>query len=407
MRLLVSFAALLLSVALLQLSSGGVGPLDALAGRAAGFTRAEVGLLGSAHFAGFFLGCWAAPRLMGTVGHSRAFAACTAAGAIGMLGHTLTGDPYAWAGLRVMSGLCVAGCYTVIEAWLHAKVTNATRARVSGAYRAVDLGASLAAQLMIGILAPLELYLAYNILAILCCASLLPLTLTTLRQPETPATPRLRPGLAWAKSPLAAAAVMVSGLTGSSFRMVGPLYGADTGLAPEEIGLFLATYVGGGAAGQIPMGWIADRWPRRRVLLALGLAGIAGCAAMAASAGLGASAAYAASFAFGLATFPVYSVAAAHAHDFAEDAERVELSAALLFFYAAGAIAAPLAAARLMTAYGPAALFALIAAANAGLVLLAIARGRARPAATRTAYVYTPRTSPLLGRLLGAARRRG
>ena len=82
MRLLISFAALFLSVILLQLSSGGVGPLDVLSGLQLGFTKQEIGFLGSAHFLGFFIGCWWAPRLMGSVGHSRAFAAFTAAGAI-------------------------------------------------------------------------------------------------------------------------------------------------------------------------------------------------------------------------------------------------------------------------------------------------------------------------------------
>jgi MFS family permease len=61
---------------------------------------------------------------MGSVGHSRAFAAFTAMGAIGLLAHMLVVDPYAWALMRVASGLCIAGCYTVIEAWLQAKVTN-------------------------------------------------------------------------------------------------------------------------------------------------------------------------------------------------------------------------------------------------------------------------------------------
>ncbi len=92
MRMLISFAALFLSVALLQLSSGGVGPLDALSGIALDFTTQEIGLLGSAHFVGFFIGCWWAPRLMGAVGHSRAFAAFTAAGAIGLLAHMLIID---------------------------------------------------------------------------------------------------------------------------------------------------------------------------------------------------------------------------------------------------------------------------------------------------------------------------
>ena len=58
MRLLISFAALFLSVILLQLSTGGVGPLDALSGLALDFTNAQIGLLGSAHFVGFFIVCW-------------------------------------------------------------------------------------------------------------------------------------------------------------------------------------------------------------------------------------------------------------------------------------------------------------------------------------------------------------
>lgn len=188
MRLLISFAALFLSVVLLQLSTGGVGPLDALSGLALDFTTAQIGLLGSAHFVGFFIGCWFAPRLMGTIGHSRAFAAFTAAGAIGLLAHMLVIDPYAWALMRVASGLCVAGCYTVIEAWLQAKVTNETRGRAMGIYRVVDMGASLAAQLLISVLAPAS-YVSYNLLALLCCAALLPLTLSRLREPETPEAP--------------------------------------------------------------------------------------------------------------------------------------------------------------------------------------------------------------------------
>ena len=196
MRLLISFAALFLSVLLLQLSSGGVGPLDALSGIQLGFSKAEIGLLGSAHFVGFFIGCWWAPRLMGEIRHSRAFAAFTAAGAIGLLAHMLVIDPYAWAVMRVASGLCVAGCYTVIEAWLQSKVSNATRGRTMGIYRVVDMSGSLMAQLMIGILAPAS-YVSYNLLAILCCAALLPLTLTKVAQPDTPTAPRLRPRLAF------------------------------------------------------------------------------------------------------------------------------------------------------------------------------------------------------------------
>ena len=400
MRLLLSFAALFLSIIFLQLGTGGVAPLDALSGVALGFSRAEIGLLGSAHFFGFFIGCWWAPRLVGTVGHSRAFAAFTAAGTIGILAHMMMVDPIAWAGLRILSGLCVAGCYTVIEAWLQDRATNAVRGRAMGTYRIVDTLGSLGAQLVIGVLAPAA-YFSYNLLAILCCAALLPVTISRAEQPAMPPAPRLRPGLAWSRSPLASMGVVVSGITTAAFRMVGPIYGIEVGLSAERIALFLAAFVVGGALVQLPIGWLADRFDRRHVLIGISVAAAASCALTVAVSGLGTVPVFVAAAAFGAATLPVYSIATAHAHDFAESSERVELSAALMFLYAIGAIASPLLASALIEGYGPSAMFAFIAAAHVALVAFGLVRMRARPApADRTLYVYTPRTSFLIGRLL-------
>ncbi|MCI2398888.1 MFS transporter [Aliiroseovarius subalbicans] len=406
MRLIISFASLFLSVALLQLSSGGVGPLDALSGLALDFTKAQVGLLGSSHFIGFFIGCWWAPRLMGNVGHSRAFAVFTAMGAIGLLAHMLWINPTAWAVMRIASGLCVAGCYTVIEAWMNARATNETRGRVMGSYRIVDLGGSLVAQLMIGVLEPAH-YVSYNILAILCCAAILPLAMTRASQPETPDAPRLRPGLAWTRSPLAVAGVIVAGLTSAAFRMVGPIYGQEVGLEPGQLAWFLASFVLGGALAQYPIGWLADKYDRRWVLIWLSVAAMGSCAITVLGAGLGVTGILLTAGLFGFTTFPVFSVATAHAHDFADTRERVELSAALMFFYACGAIASPLLTSSLIGAYGPPALFAFIALGHAGLIVFSVTRTRARPTVeARTPYVYAPRTSFVVGRLFGRARDR-
>jgi MFS family permease len=406
MRLLISFAALFLSVLLLQLSSGGVGPLDALSGLALGFTNQQIGLLGSSHFLGFFIGCWWAPRLMGSVGHSRAFAAFTAAGAIGLIAHMLIINPYAWAGMRIASGLCVAGCYTVVEAWLQAKVTNENRGRAMGVYRVVDMSGSLMAQMMIGILAPAS-YVSYNLLAILCCAALLPLTLTTAAQPATPSAPRLRPKLAYARSPLAAAGVLVAALSSASFRMVGPLYGQEVGLSAGQIAYFLSAFVLGGAIAQYPAGWLADKYDRRWILIWLSVAAMVSCGFTVFSAGMGVNGIMLAAFLFGMTSFPIYSVASAHAHDFADDSERVELSAALMFYFAVGAIAAPYAASMLIESYGPGALFLMIASGHALLIIFGLTRMRARPTPQdKTRYVYAPRTSFLIGRLTGKSRKR-
>ncbi|WP_120502907.1 MFS transporter [Sulfitobacter mediterraneus] len=404
MRLLISFAALFFSVILLQLSSGGTGPLDVLSGTVLGFSRQEIGMLGSAHFFGFFIGCWWAPRLMGSVGHSRAFAAFTATGAIGLMAHMVVIDAYAWAVMRVASGLCVAGCYTVIEAWLQSKVTNETRGRTMGIYRVVDMTGSLGAQMIIGILAPAS-YVSYNLLAMGCCAALLPLTLTKVKQPETPESPRLRPMLAVTRSPLAAAGVVVAALSSASFRMVGPIYGQEVGLSAGQIAWFLSAFVLGGALAQFPIGWLADKYDRRVVLIWLSVAAMASCFITVMASGMGTVGIMLTAGLFGLTTFPIYSVAAAHAHDFASSEERVELSAALMFFFALGAIFAPYLASVLIENFGASALFLMISAGHAVLVVFGLTRMRARPTRKdRTRYVYAPRTSFQVGRLLGRSR---
>lgn len=406
MRLIISFAALFLSVILLQLSSGGVGPLDALSGIALDFTTTQIGLLGSAHFVGFFIGCWWAPRLMGSVGHSRAFAAFTAAGTIGLMLHMLIIDPWAWTLMRVATGCCVAGCYTVIEAWLQSKVTNATRGRTMGTYRIVDMTASLMAQLVISVLEPAS-YVSYNILALFCCAALIPLTLTRVRQPETPAAPRLRPKLLIECSPLAAAGVLVAAVSSASFRMVGPLYGEGVGLATDQIAWFLASFVLGGAIAQYPVGWLADKYDRRHVLIGLSVAAILSCIVTASVQELSATGVMLTAFFFGLTSIPIYSVSAAHANDFVDSSKRVELSAALMFFFATGAIAAPLLASTLIAQFGPGAMFTMIALAHAYLIVYGFLRMRRRSSPDRrTRYVWSPRTSFIIGRLTGTDRDR-
>lgn len=113
-------------------------------------------------------------------------------------------------------------------------------------------------------------------------------------------------------------------------------------------------------------------------------------------------------FFFGMATYPVYSIAAAHAHDFVDDDTRAELSAALLFYYAIGAIFAPYLAAWLVTGYGPPALFVMVGVGHFALLLFGLGRIRVgRKPRERTNYVWAPRTSFLIGRLTRRGRTDG
>ena len=400
MRLLISFAALFLSIAFLQLSSGSIGPLDVLSGFELGFSKTQIGILGSAHFLGFFVGCWWAPRLLGTVGHARGFAAFAACGAIGAIAHPLYPEPWVWAGLRIMTGLCIAGCYTIIEAWMQSKVTNQSRGRVMGIYRAVDIISSSSAQLMIAVLEPAS-YISYNLLAILCCACLFPLTLTRLDQPRIPPAPRLRPIKTALISPLGVAGVIVAGVTSSSFRMVGPIYGQEVGLSAQQIGYFLATVLMGGALAQFPIGFLADKFDRRWVLISLSAASVIVCGVIAAINSMQLWLIFAGAILFGIATYPIFSVSAAHTNDFVDPESAIEVNASLIFLYGIGAIFSPLVTSSLIDRFGPSALFTFIALAHVLLVIFSLMRMRARPTnVDRTSYTYIPRTSFTIGKLL-------
>jgi len=200
----------------------------------------------------------------------------------------------------------------------------------------------------------------------------------------------------------------VSGVTMAAFRMVGPIYGIEVGLTKDLIALFLSAFVIGGALVQLPLGWLADRFDRRHVLIVISVGSTPACWATIAVAHMGTVAVFAGAAFFGATSLPIYSLSAAHAHDFASDDERVELSAALMFLYAVGAIASPTVASWLIEAYGASAMFVFLSAIHVLLVVFGLLRMRARPVPdTRTPYVYTPRTSFLIGRLLRRTGREG
>ena len=76
-----------------------------------------------------------------------------------------------------------------------------------------------------------------------------------------------------------------------------------------------------------------------------------------------------------------------------------------MFFYALGAIAAPFVASALIALYGPPAMFGMIGLAHLVLVVFGLGRMRVRDAPEhRTRYIYAPRTSFMIGRLLGRQR---
>ena len=408
MKTIISLSALLVSVVLVQMGIGSLRPFDTISGQALGFSSIEIGFIASGHFAGFLLGCLFSPNLVKRVGHSRAFAVMAGVAVISIIAHPIYPDPLFWAFIRVFAGFSVAGCYTLIESWLQAKVTNEIRGKVFSIYRVVDMSGQLLASGIIATLSPAS-YISYNLIAIIMCLSILPLALTQSKEPALPEQVRYRPFFAYSVSPLAALGVIVAGISTSTFGSVGPIYAIAVGLDLTEIAFFLVLSILGGLTAQIPAGILSDRFSRRVVLMIFSIMATALCIGMATPlvymSVSGMKLVFVFSFLFGFTTLPIYSICAAHASDFLKPTEMLSLSASLIFLYAAGAIVSPLIAGWLIDTYSPSMMFTFISAAHLMLMLFTIYRNFARPVvALGRRYAYVPRTSLFIASIVKGRR---
>ena len=407
MRVLISISALLMAVFLVQVSTGTLGPLDALSGLAIGFSRTEIGMIGSSHFVGFIFGCFLSPLLIRRVGHARTFSFVTGLSIIAVLLHPLWENLYFWMLLRVFSGVAVAGAATVIESWLNAKLNNENRSRYFSFYRIFDMSGALVAQALIATLPPAE-FMAYSLVAIFLCLSFFPLALTKSVQPALPNHMNWRPFLAARISPIAVAGVVIVGATGAAVRMVGPLFAFDSNLSSAQIGLFLALFIFGGAISQFPVGFLADKFAKRTLMMALSLSTVLISAIMQfelVTQFLGTYRYFILVFVFGMATMPIYSLAATHANDLCHTNDMTDLSASLIFFFALGAIASPILAGSLIDSYGPNSLFVYFAILHIALFVFGFYRVIRRPVIHFTKpYRYIPRTSLFIAKTVKTLR---
>jgi MFS family permease len=217
--------------------------------------------------------------------------------------------------------------------------------------------------------------------------------------------PRLRPIKAALLSPAAALGIIVAGITGAGFRMVGPIYGVENAMNQTQIAIFLACAILGGVAAQYPVGWVADKTDRRLVLLGLSVLAACSCLGIATLIQPGdIGGLYLGAFLFGVTAYPIYSVSAAYANDLSPPDFTVELNAALIFLYSIGAILSPAISAWLIALAGPAAMFFFMAGVHIALVVFTLFRmTRRRAIEPRTPFRYIPRTSMLLGRMFKSA----
>ncbi len=390
-------AALLLSVAILIMGNGLQQTLLPVRASLEKFDALEIGLMGSAYYLGFVLGCVRGGRLIQRVGHIRAFAALTAIASTVALVHVLSIEPDIWTLMRALTGFCFAGLYLVIESWLNERADNTNRGFVMGIYTMVNLSVIVAGQMMLTLGDPQQFPL-FALSSILVSLAAVPVALTVSPQPPPIAEARLRPLRLYRISPVGVVGVFLVGITNGAFWTIGPAYAEGIGANTDEIAIFMSIAVMGGALAQWPVGRLSDRFDRRYIVIGGCALGIAAALGLIAFGGTGGWTAIAFACMFGAAALPLYAICAAHAFDFVERSELVEAASGLLLANGIGSVIGPMAAAATMRETGPAGLFictAVVHFALGAFVLWRISRRTALPVEARTGFDLTS-TAPTM-----------
>src|SRR5262245_15793003 len=398
-----SVFSLLLGSGLMAFGVGLIGLLLPIRMDAEGVAPQIAGYVMSAYYAGFVAGSLMAQRIIGRVGHIRAFAAFAATLTAAIMVHALIFNVPLWALMRASVGFCMAGLYAVIESWLNVRSPNELRGRVLSLYTITIYISSGIGQLAINIddTAGLELFCLG---ALLTSLSLVPVVMTRVAGPELGNIKTMSLAGLYQASPLGTVATAGSGLMSGSLYALGAVYGTQIGLSVFETSIFMGAPIIGVFRLQWPIGRLSDKFYRLTVLFGVLLSTVAASILLAAF-----------SFAQGnfllLATAnlllggflaTIYPTAVAHAFDYIDRSRMIAANSGMLLAWAVGATAGPLIASSVMGPVGPSGLFVFIAVVSTVLAAYTqwrMSRRAAKPAEQQSKFVPVPSTSAIAGAL--------
>ena len=351
---------LLVAAAILLAGNGLQGTLLAVRANLEGFPTSLIGVLMSAYFAGFVLGCRFNPSFIKSVGHIRTFLALASIASASALLHPLFVNVWVWAILRAVTGFCFAGLIMVIESWINERATNANRGQILSVYRVIDLTATTAGNALLATANPADFQL-FATVSILMSLALVPVALTKTDAPKPIETARLDIPRLFKLSPVAAVGAPMVGLANASFWGVGAVYAQKLGYDNALIASFISIVIIGAALLQWPLGWLSDRIDRRRVMLGAAVFGIASTLSLAYFGGKSPELLLGFGALFGAFIIPMFGLTAAHANDHANAGEAVSTNGGLLLLHGCGSVVGATLGAFVMSIFGPPSLFIYIA----------------------------------------------
>ncbi len=272
--ILLSLFALFLSGFAVMLGNGLVGILIPTRLAVEGVSADNIGIIMSSYAVGYLIGGYYVRRLVVRVGHIRVYTACAAAMAVAILSCYLWVNEWLWFVLRIVMGFSIASINIVADSWLSERATSETRGRILAANQIVIMLAMFFGSFLINI-APVAEATLYILAALLLCCGVVPLALSRASAPEVVEAPAMPLWQLFKFSPLGVVSVLVCGVALTSLLSMLVVYGKEKGIVGFDASLLLGAAIMGGFILQFPIGYLADCFNRRDVMLGIILLALA------------------------------------------------------------------------------------------------------------------------------------
>ena len=371
------------------------------------FSLASTGFMMSGYFVGYFIGARTIPSVISGVGHIRVFAAFASVASLAILVHSIFINPLTWFLLRVITGYSMVSIYTIAESWLNDRSSNKNRGKVLSIYMIILYGSMGLGMFMLNFSSP-EKFQPFILISVLMSAALLPILLTKRKPPQFKKIQSMSLKDLYNSSPLGMVSAVLYGIVQSALFTLLAVYAAAMNFSIFDISLVTFLLAISGAVSQYPVGYISDKFDRRKVIIysTFGAAifaflAIFSVGTMYLPEGLGSSKLWFYIFLvlFSVCSLPMFSLILAHKNDFITRDKLVAAGAGLQFAFGLGAISGPFLCSLLMGLVGNNGFFVFLIFFHCVIGFYGIHRMKVRPSEDNpdSQFVAVPTTITPVG----------
>jgi MFS family permease len=251
-------------------------PLIALILERGGASAAEIGLVNGISLIAVILFGPFYPYLIERLGLRRAVVAGVLIAILVQELMPVVSGAAAWLVLRFITGLGLGLTWIASEVWMNRISDDNSRGSVMAMYGTVFASGVVAGPLVLQVTGTAG-SLPFHAGVVCLAVTLLPLLLIgRVATPAQEATPPRYLFRLVAAAPIVMLAAMVAGLVESADISLLPVFGLVNGLGENASLMLVTAFLAGNVILQLPVGWLADRAGRRRVLAGCAIVSVVG-----------------------------------------------------------------------------------------------------------------------------------